>query len=108
MGPGPVDRVRDDTGGVWIRVTWVLAFVVYCGVLLAWHAGFSAALPFVVVPPLLAVMIAGGNLIGGRSRRPSPRFNRPDPVPVASRHDTRAPTAGGVDGAPAGGPGSDR
>jgi hypothetical protein len=108
MGRG---HVRDDAGGVWIITGWVLGFLVYAGVLLAWHAGFSAATFFVVIPPLLIIMIGAGNLISGRrAGRPAPRFNRPDPVPVATlRGDPEVTPAGdGSDGSPGGGPGPRR
>ena len=87
MGPG---HVRDDAGGVWIKIGWVVGLLVYAGVLLSWHAGFTAAAPFAVIPAVLVVMVGAGNLLGGRrSGRPAPRFNRPDPVPISSiRHDT--------------------
>jgi hypothetical protein len=95
----------DDTGGVWIVTTWVLGGVVYVGVLLAWHAGFTAALPFVVVPPLLAVLIGAGNLVGGRRpHRPPPRFNRPDPVPLDPLRADAVPAA--PDRPPSAGPGT--
>jgi len=93
---------RDDTGGVWIVTTWVVGAVVYVGVLLAWHAGFTAALPFVVIPPLLAVLIGAGNLIGGRPHRAPPRFNHPEPVPLDSLRADAGPA--GPDAPPA--PGS--
>jgi hypothetical protein len=104
-------RVRDDAGGVWILTGWVLGFLVYVGVVLAWRAGFTAAVPFVVIPPLLVVMIGAGNLISGRrSGRPAPRFNRPDPVPLASLRGDPEPAPGGdgATGSPAGGPGPGR
>ena len=108
MRPG---HVRDDAGGVWIVTGWVLGFLVYVGVVVAWHAGFTGATPFVVIPPVLLVMVAAGNLISGRrAGRPAPRFNRPDPVPIASLRGEPEP-APGADGAgtpPAGGPGPAR
>ena len=109
------DRVRDDAGGVWITTGWVVGVLVYVGIVLTWHAGFTPALPFVVIPPLLLVMIGVGNLAGGRPRRSGSRFNRPDlePVPISSVYPggTPAPThddGDGADGgdAPAGGPGT--
>lgn len=85
---GP-DRVRDDAGGVWIITGWVLGALVYVGVVLAWHAGFTAAAPFVVIPAVLLVMVGAGNLLSGkRPGRPAPQFNRPDPIPLTTfRHD---------------------
>jgi len=59
--------------------------IVYAGVVLAWHAGFTAAAPFVVIPAVLVVMIGAGNLVSGRRPgRAAPRFNRPDLDPVPS------------------------
>jgi hypothetical protein len=86
MGPR---RVHDDAGGVWITTGWVVGCIVYAGVVLSWHAGFTAATPFVVIPPVLLVMIGAGNWISGkRPGRPAPRFNRPDPVPLSSLRGT--------------------
>ena len=105
MGPDPV---RDDAGGVWIVTGWIVGLVVYAGVVLAWHAGFTAAAPFVVIPAVLVVMIGAGNLLSGRRHgRPAPRFNRPDPVPLSAlRRDGASPAdPGGAEGTPAGGPG---
>jgi hypothetical protein len=113
MGPDPVldDHVRDDAGGVWIVTGWIVGLVVYAGVVLAWHAGFTAAAPFVVIPAVLVVMIGAGNLLSGRRPgQPAPRFNRPDPVPLtALRRDRTTPADhGDADGTPAGGPGPGR
>jgi hypothetical protein len=108
------DRVRDDTGGVWIVTGWILGLIVYAGVLLAWHAGFTAAAPFVAIPPVLVIMIGAGNLLSGRSSRRAPEFNRPDPVPLpplrGPASPSSAPSAGsdGSDNTPAGGPGPGR
>jgi hypothetical protein len=90
---GP-DHARDDAGGVWIITGVVLGLVVYAGVVVAWHAGFTAAAPFVVIPAVLVVMVGAGNLLSGkRPGRPAPRFNRPDPVPLSSlRRDGGTPT----------------
>jgi len=90
-------RHRDDAGGVWIITGWVFGFILYVGVVVAWIAGFTPAAPFVIIPAVLAVMIGAGNLIGGRSSRQSPRYNRPDPVPItALRPDGAVPAAGDV------------
>ena len=93
---GP-DRARDDAGGFWIYTGVVLGLVVYVGVVVAWHAGFTAAAPFVVIPAVLVVMVGAGNLLSGkRPGRPAPRFNRPDPVPLTSlRRDGEAPAGPG-------------
>ena len=106
-------RVRDDAGGVWIRTGWVVGVLVYAGVVLAWHAGFTAAAPFVVIPAVLVVMIGAGNLVGGRRPgRSAPRFRRPDldPVPLPVRRGDGTPTAGdpGAEVPPAGGSGTGR
>ena len=102
------ERARDDAGGVWIVTGWVVGLVVYAGVVVAWHAGFTAAAPFVVIPAVLVVMIGAGNLASGRRRgRPAPRFNRPDldPVPISSlRGDIPAAVDDAGDVTPAGGP----
>jgi hypothetical protein len=89
---GP-DHVRDDAGGVWIITGWVLGGLVYLGVLVAWHAGFTAAAPFVVIPAVLLVMVGAGNLLSGRRPgRPAPQFNRPDPIPLTTfRRDAGPP-----------------
>jgi hypothetical protein len=104
------DRVRDDAGGVWIITGWVVGLIVYAGVVLAWHAGFTAAAPFVVIPAVLVILIGAGNLVSGRPRRAAPRFNRPDldPVPVSVLHGEPPPHAegDGAGGTPAGGPGT--
>jgi len=105
------DRVSDDSGGVWIVTGWAVGFLLYAGVVLAWHAGFTAAAPLVIIPAVLAVMIGAGNLISGRrTGRPAPRFTRPDPVPLASVRPsgTADPSGSGADGTPVGEPGSDR
>jgi len=109
---GPA-RVRDDAGGVWIRTGWVVGVIVYAGVVLAWHAGFTAAAPFVVIPAVLVLMIGAGNLVSGRRPgRSAPRFHRPDldPVPLPARRGDGTPTAGdpGAEVPPAGGPGTGR
>jgi hypothetical protein len=97
-------RVRDDAGGVWIVTGWVLGCIVYAGVVLSWHAGFTAALPFVVIPPLLVVMIGVGNLVSGRrAHRPPPRFHRPDLAAVPPGDAPGAPGPGAAPGPTAGG-----
>jgi len=84
MPSGP-DHLRNDVGGVWIVTGWVLGGLVYLGVVLTWRAGFTAAVPFVVIPAVLLFMIGAGNLLSGkRPGRPAPRFNTPDPVPLTT------------------------
>jgi hypothetical protein len=107
------ERVRDDAGGVWIVTGWVVGLVVYAGVVLAWHAGFTGAAPFVVIPAVLVVLIGAGNLVSGRRPgRSAPRFNRPDldPVPVSMLRGEGTPTVpeDGADGTRAGEPGPGR
>jgi hypothetical protein len=102
-------HVRDDAGGVWIVTGWVVGLLVYAGVVLAWHAGFTAATPFVVIPPVLLVMIGAGNWMSGkRGGRPAPRFNRPDPVPLSSLRGGRSEPSRkhGADGSPSKGNGT--
>jgi len=93
VGPSGPDHVRDDAGGIWIVTGWVLGGLAYVGVVLTWSAGFTAAVPFVVIPAVLVFMIGAGNLLSGkRSGRPAPRFNRPDPVPLSRfRRDGEVP-----------------
>jgi hypothetical protein len=101
------DHRRSDAGGVWIVTGWVVGLILWAGVLVAWHAGFGAAAPFVVIPAILVFMIGAGNLIGGRSSRPAPRFNRPDPMPIAAlRPDPGAAGEGAGDGTTTGEPGT--
>lgn len=97
MGP---DHSRDDSGGVWIAIGWIVGLLVYVGVVLSWYAGFTAAAPFVVIPAVLAIMVGAGNLISGnRPGRPAPRFNRPDPVPLSAlRGNGTTPAGPAVDG----------
>ncbi len=104
-----IERPRDDAGGVWIVTGWVCGLILYAGIVLAWHAGFTGAAPFVVIPAVLVVLIGAGNLLSGRRPgRPSPRFNRPDldPMPIATlraANSTAPEQVGG--GAPDGGAG---
>ena len=98
------DRDRNDAGGVWIVTGWVVGLLFYAGLVLVWHAGFTAAAPFVVIPAVLVVMIGAGNLVSGRRPgRSAPRFNRPDLEPVPLRRDG-SPAPGDGDGAPTGEP----
>ena len=105
-GEHRIERTRDDAGGVWIVTGWVVGLIFYAGIVLAWHAGFTAAAPFVVIPAVLVVLIGAGNLLSGRRPgRSGPRFNRPDldPVPIASLRAENPPTPeGGTDEAPTG------
>ena len=112
-GRDRVERVRDDAGGVWIVTGWVVGLIVYAGVVLAWHAGFTAAAPFVVIPAVLVVMIGAGNLVNGRRPgRAAPRFNRPDldpvPLPTVLGDSGTAPGAEVPGGTGSGEPGTGR
>jgi len=105
-GEHRIERTRDDAGGVWIVTGWVVGLIFYAGIVLAWHAGFTGAAPFVIIPPLLIVMIGAGNLVSGRRPgRSAQKFNRPDldPMPIARlRADDPHPPDGGTHGAPTG------
>jgi hypothetical protein len=66
----------DDAGGVWIVTGIVLCILVYGMVIVMAIAGFSAAVPLVVLPPVVLGLMAANNLLGGgrpRSRSASPR-----------------------------------
>jgi hypothetical protein len=81
MSGGPQARVRrvrrrDDRGGVWIRTGLVLGVLVYAGVVVMAAAGFTGAVPLVVVPPVLVAIIGGNSLIGG-GRTPGRTAGRP-------------------------------
>ncbi len=91
---------------MWIKTGWALGFVAYVGVVVTWHAGFTAAAPFVVIPPVLVVMIGAGNLLSGRSTRRAPQFNRPDPVPLPARRGEPGPPAAPSPAPAAGGDGA--
>jgi hypothetical protein len=79
----------DDAGGVWIITGIVLGALVYAGVVLMVVAGFTAAVPFVVIPPVIVAMIGANSLLGGgRPSRPA-----------------RAPSGPGAPSAPTGGAG---
>jgi hypothetical protein len=63
--PQRAARRRDEAGGVWIRTGVVLGALVYAGVVVMAAAGFSGAIPLVVVPPVLVGVIGAANLLGG-------------------------------------------
>jgi Mg/Co/Ni transporter MgtE len=73
--------VRDDEGGVWIVTGLVLGGLVYAWLVIMLIAGWSAALPFVVVPPVVATLIGANSLLGGgrygRGERPAGRGSEP-------------------------------
>ncbi len=63
---------RGEAGGIWIATGFVLGALLYAGIVLMAIAGFTAVVPLVVVPPVVAALIAGSNLLGGRPHRPVP------------------------------------
>ena len=76
---------RDDAGGVWIITGIVLGALVYAGVVLMVVAGFTAAVPFVVIPPVIVAMIGANSLLGGgRPSRPARAPSGPAPGGPAS------------------------
>jgi hypothetical protein len=58
-------RRPDDAGGVWIITGIVLGVLLYGFIVLMDVAGFTVVAPLVVIPPVLAALIAGNNLLGG-------------------------------------------
>ncbi len=91
-------RSRDDAGGVWIRVGIAGGVLVYLGVLVLLHAGFTAILPFAVIPPVLLVLIAANSLLGGPRRpRPPARPIRPTDRGIVPP-DTTGPQGNGRSG----------
>ena len=113
MSAGPPSTgVRRHRWGV-DRDRLVLGLLVYAGVLLAWHAGFTAAAPFVVIPPVGHHDRRGQS--AERAQQPTgPAFNRPDPVPLPPLRGPAAPLrppprpGRRPDNTPAGGPGPGR
>lgn len=81
---GGADRRRDDAGGVWIRTGLVLGLLVYAGVVVMAAAGFSGAIPLVVVPPVLVGLIGAANLLGGRDHGRSAGARAGDRAPLSS------------------------
>ncbi len=73
-------RETNDDGGVWIVTATVLGVLVYALIVLMAIAGFTVIVPLVVVPPVLLAIIAGSNLLGGRSQ------GRPRSEPVEDPH----------------------
>lgn len=62
----PVSGGADERPSrVWRSTGILLGVLVYVGVVILDIAGFTEALPFVIIPPLLVVMIGGGVLLGG-------------------------------------------
>ena len=84
-GTLPPARLRDDAGGAWIAVGWVVGGLAYAGVVVMAVAGASAVLPLVIVPPVLIALIGAGNLLGGRRHgRTAVRSAGPEAAPVPS------------------------
>jgi hypothetical protein len=74
-------RRHDDAGGVWIVTGIVLGVLVYAGIVVTVMAGFTVALPLVVIPPVVVGLIGASSLLGGgrgRGARPGPRPRGPD------------------------------
>jgi hypothetical protein len=83
--PAPRPAGRDDAGGVWIITGIVLGAMVYAGMVLMVVAGFTAAVPFVVIPPVIVAMIGANSLLGGgRPSRPARAPSGPAPQPTAA------------------------
>lgn len=101
--PGGPDRSlrrrhRGDEGGLWIRIGLAGGVLVYVGVLVLLHAGFTAILPFAVIPPVLLVLIGGNSLLGGPRRpRPPARPIRPTDRGIVPP-DTTGPEGNGRSG----------
>jgi hypothetical protein len=75
---------RDDAGGVWILTGILLGALVYAGMVLMMVAGFTAIVPFVVIPPVIVAMIGANSLLGGgRPSRPARAPSGPIPPPAA-------------------------
>jgi hypothetical protein len=91
----------DDAGGVWILTGIVLGALVYAGVVLMVVAGFTAAVPFVVIPPVIVAMIGANSLLGGG--RPARASSGPTPPPTgAGGPAPRKPPNGTRPGSPPG------
>jgi hypothetical protein len=76
---------RDDAGGVWIITGILLGALVYAGMVLMLVAGFTAIVPFVVIPPVIVAMIGANSLLGGgRPSRPARAPSGPIPPPAAA------------------------
>jgi hypothetical protein len=74
-------RRRGDAGGIWIATGVVLGALLYAGIVLTVIAGFTVAVPLVVIPPVVIGLIGANNLLGGgrtHGARPGPRPPGPD------------------------------
>jgi hypothetical protein len=65
-------RDRGDAGGLWIGIGIAGGVALYGGMLIMLVAGFTAILPFVIIPPVLIGLIGANSLLGGPRRRPRP------------------------------------
>lgn len=77
---GTTSRPRDDSGGVWTTVGLIAGGIFYAGMVVMLFAGFTAILPFVVIPLVIVGLIGANSLLGGprRPERPPPKPIRPD------------------------------
>ncbi len=67
-------------GGVWIVTGIVLGALLYAGIVLTVIAGFTVALPLVVIPPVVIGLIGANSLLGGgRAHGGGPRSRAPGP-----------------------------
>jgi hypothetical protein len=93
-------RVRDDAGGLWIRVGITLGIVFYLFMVVLWAAGFTPIAPFVVLPPVIVGLIGANALLGGPRRRqdlPPRPIAPPGPGgPAADEPDPAGTDAGGT------------
>jgi len=101
-------RRRDDEGGLWIRVGIVLGVLFYGFMVVLWAAGFTAILPFVIIPLVLVALIGSNALLGGPRRR---QPLEPRPIGPTDRGDDPSayrPGAPAADAAPGTANGRDR
>jgi hypothetical protein len=82
-------RDRGDGGGLWIGIGIAGGVVLYAGMLIMLVAGFTAILPFVVIPPVLIGLIGANSLLGG------PRRPRPPARPIRPTDRGMVPPASG-------------
>jgi hypothetical protein len=82
-------RDRGDSGGLWIGIGIAGGVALYAGMLIMLVAGFTAILPFVVIPPVLIGLIGANSLLGG------PRRPRPPARPIRPTDRGMVPPASG-------------
>ncbi|HVB92934.1 MAG TPA: hypothetical protein VND67_01345 [Acidimicrobiales bacterium] len=87
--PTGVRRDRGDAGGLWIGIGIAGGVALYAGMLIMLVAGFTAILPFVIIPPVLIGLIGANSLLGG------PRRPRPPARPIRPTDRGMAPPASG-------------